>query len=99
MTSNPSDLLQSRFVRGLEAKYERLAAAYRESGLGLDDAHRRALEEVKQFGREALEELRRRGLFPWAGNDTTAEVPDVPAQGSTPAANDGGGVREVTNVH
>ena len=53
------------FVRAVEAEYARRVTAYQGAGLSPEGAHLRALDESKQFGREALEELRRRGLFPW----------------------------------
>lgn len=57
--------LQSRFVRGLERAYEDREGEYLKAGMGPETAHRRALEDAKEFGRNALNELRERGLFPW----------------------------------
>lgn len=57
--------LQSRFARAVEAEYDRRLAAYEADGIDPAHAHTRALEEAKELGRQALEELRRRGLFPW----------------------------------
>ena len=70
---------QTRFVRALEAEYERRAAHYRSAGLSPVEAHRRALEEAKQLGREALEELRHRGLFPWSGVGAEAALTQAAA--------------------
>lgn len=58
--------LQSRFARAVEAEYETRAAAYLASGLSPEQAHQRALEDAKDLGTKTLDELRRRGLFPWA---------------------------------
>jgi len=62
----PTDL-RSSFVRALEAEYRRRATAYQAGGLSPEEAHGRALEDAKDLGRQALDELRRRGLFPWPG--------------------------------
>jgi hypothetical protein len=58
--------LQTRFVRAVEAEYDRRVALYRTTGLSDAASHERALEEVKELGRRTLDELRRRGLFPWS---------------------------------
>lgn len=71
------DRLQSRFARGIEAEYGRRAAAYQEAGLTPEDAHLRAIEDAKQFGLEALEELRRRGLFPFSWAEPEGKATDV----------------------
>lgn len=65
--------LQIGFARAVEAEYARRVAACQEAGLNPEDAHLRALEEAKQLGREALEELGRRGLFPWPGTEPETE--------------------------
>jgi hypothetical protein len=57
--------LQARLVRGLEARYARCVGELASQGVSPGEAHRIALEEIKGFGRAALEELRRRGLSPW----------------------------------
>jgi hypothetical protein len=49
---------QSRFVRALEAEYAARIA-------GAEAAHELVFEDVKALGRAALDELGRRGLFPW----------------------------------
>jgi hypothetical protein len=67
-------VIQSRFTRAVEADYARRAAAYQSAGLNPDEAHVRALEEAKDVGREALEELRRRGLFPWVDAEGGPDV-------------------------
>ena len=71
--------VQGRFGRAMEAEYEQRAASYRAAGLESDQAHERALEEIKQLGRTVLEELQRRGLFPWPeiGSDEHAEGASV----------------------
>ncbi len=61
----PADL-RAAFVRALEGEYARLVDHFMtDAGLYPEAAHRRALEDVKELGRQALEELRARGLFPW----------------------------------
>ncbi len=73
-----ADAIQWRFVRAVEAEYVRRATGYQDAGLGPEQAHLRALEDAKQLGREALEELRHRGLFPWLGAERAREAdPDV----------------------
>ena len=70
--------LQTRFARNLEAEYGQRAASYIAEGLDSEESHRRALEDAKQLGQEALEELGRRGLFPWSGAEGKREGdPDV----------------------
>ena len=68
-----AETMQARFCHAVEAEYARRSAAYQRSGLNPEDAHVRALEEAKQLAREALEELRRRGLFPWPGAEQDGE--------------------------
>ena len=73
-----ADAIQSRFARAVEARYARQATRYQDAGLGPKQAHLRAFEDAKKLGREALEELRRRGLFPWRGAELEPEGgPDV----------------------
>ncbi len=57
--------LQSRFARRLEAEYERRAASYGAQGMDALAAHRRAFKEAKDLGRRVLNELNRRGLYPF----------------------------------
>jgi hypothetical protein len=57
--------LQSRFVRALERRYEAAAVRLVSAGRPPDEAHELALEQTKDFGGRALDELRRRSLFPW----------------------------------
>lgn len=59
--------LQTSFTRAVEAEYAKRVIDYRDAGLSFDAAHERALQDAKQLGRETLEELHRRGLFPWPG--------------------------------
>ena len=73
-----AEIMPSRFTHAVEAEYARRAAAHQRAGLNTEDAHVRALEEAKQLEREALEELGRRGLFPWSGAELNREGgPDV----------------------
>ena len=62
---SPAANMHAAFVRAMEAEYELRVAKYRAAGLGPEDAHGWAFEDVKQFGREVLQDLHRRGLFPW----------------------------------
>jgi hypothetical protein len=57
--------MQSAFARAVEAEYQVREARYRAAGAGGDAAHRRALEEATELARVALDDLRRRGHFPW----------------------------------
>lgn len=74
--SAPTDL-QNKFARAVEAEYQQQVVSYRADGLSLEDSHARALEDAKQRGREVLEELRRRGLFPFSGAEVEPEATDV----------------------
>jgi hypothetical protein len=67
--------LQSRFVRALEARYAAHVTQLMAKDLDADSAHECALEQITDFGREALEELRRRGLFPWRSIDPVEDSP------------------------
>jgi hypothetical protein len=57
--------LRSQFARAVEAEYELRARRYRVEGLDPGEAHQRALQESKDVARHALQELCRRGLFPF----------------------------------
>ena len=72
-----ADALQARFARAVEAEYARRAAAHRDAGASPEQAHERALEDASRMGRDALWELRRRGLFPWPN----VEPDEVPTEG------------------
>lgn len=64
--------LQSRFARALEMEFEQRLGRFRAAGLEPEAAHERALTDVLRVEGEALEELRRRGLFPWREEDGDA---------------------------
>lgn len=57
--------MHNAFVRAMEAEYEQRVASNLAGGLALEDAHVQAFEDVKLFGRAVLQDLSRRGLFPW----------------------------------
>jgi len=57
--------VQSRFIRGLELTYADRVAELVADGMDPEPAHQIALAYVKDLGREALDLLRARGLFPW----------------------------------
>jgi hypothetical protein len=80
-----ADMLQSRFGRAVEAEYARRAVAYQAAGLSPNEAHQHALKDAKRLGRQVLDELRRRGLFPWTSDEDGAAPPAAPAedQGAT----------------
>lgn len=71
--STATDLEQ--FARAVDAAYEQRAASYRAQGLDPEEAHKRSLEETKQHGRDALEEMRRRDLFPLSGSEVDPLAP------------------------
>jgi hypothetical protein len=56
--------LRARFTRAMETEYTQRVARYRAAGADPASAHQRALEEAKELGRQALEVLRQRRLFP-----------------------------------
>lgn len=58
--------IDRRDVRGLEVHYCEHVQNYRAAGMNAEAAHRSALDEIREFGLHALEELEHRGLFPWA---------------------------------
>jgi hypothetical protein len=78
---NPGTL-QTRFARAVEAEYGRRLVVYQAAGLNPEEAHLRALEDAKRLGREVLDELRRRGLFPWTGAEAGAVPPAAPVKGN-----------------
>jgi hypothetical protein len=61
----PAMDLEGRFTRAVEAEYAERAARYRAAGADRESAHQQALEEAKDLGRRALEDLRAQSLFPW----------------------------------
>ena len=67
--------LQTRFARAVEVEYVRREAEYREAGSSAEEAHLRALEDAERLGRHLLDELRRRGLFPWTSDEAEATLP------------------------
>jgi D-lyxose ketol-isomerase len=69
--------LQERFVRDLEARYAETICVLRAAGVAPERAHQAALEDVKEFGRQVLDELTRRRLFPWPTNAAFEEPRDV----------------------
>lgn len=73
VVSAATDLEQ--LARAVDAEYEQRAASYRAQGLDPEEAHQRSLNGAKQLGRDALEELRRRGLFPWPGTEVDPPAP------------------------
>ncbi len=77
--------LQTRFARAVEAEYSRRVAAYQRVRLNPEDAHLRALEEAEELGRQALEELRLRGLFPWVSPDLSEAATTATAEQEQPS--------------
>lgn len=73
--------LQAQFVRRLEARYAMHVERHLGEGLEAESAHRRAFMETKEFGRQVLDELRRRHLFPWRadGAETSPQSDAMPA--------------------
>jgi hypothetical protein len=69
--------LQSRVVRAVEAHYDCTVAAHRAAGMEAGEAHERAFRDAVRVLGEALEELRRRGLFPFP----EGEIKPSPADG------------------
>jgi len=82
--------LQSRFARAVEAAYEQRCEHYQAMGVDPERAHALALEEAKLLGREALEQLRLRGLYPWADAVTPRPVGDELCSPVAPKAEEGG---------
>jgi hypothetical protein len=78
---NP-DALQSRFARAVEAEYARRLVVHQAAGLSPEEAHVCALDDAKRLGREVLDELRRRGLFPWTGDEAGVVPPAAPVKGN-----------------
>lgn len=74
--------LQTRFARAVEAEYGRRLVVHQAAGLNPEEAHLRALEDAKRLGREVLDELRRRGLFPWTSDEVGAAPPAAPVKGN-----------------
>jgi hypothetical protein len=74
--------LQTRFARAVEAEYGRRLVAYQAAGLSPEEAHLCALEDAKRLGREVLDELRRRGLFPWTGDEAGVAPFAAPVKGT-----------------
>lgn len=58
--ANPS----AHFVRALEALYAEAVDQYESGGMDPSTARLNAFQDVKDFGRASLEEMRRRGLLP-----------------------------------
>lgn len=56
----------------MESEYERQRAEFEARGYDAEAAHQQAFKGAKDLGTRLLEELRRRGVFPWQGGKATA---------------------------